>query len=395
MKDLRFTKEHIYCDFDDSQSDENIKSGESLGVIMGKIKRFFEKFKTNQEKCELEHKIIYDSLGMKKKNWIKMPDAGVLRFPNDYDYKYVANEDGSLTISGYSEASSTYVISKIVLPENTDFILSGFKLDGPGENCLYLEFHDPDSPYPSHPKYHRDYGNGVIFNTGTITNYQLKVHLTYHNSAFYSEPRNLTIYPMLRRVGTDDVYEPGIDDLQTQINNVNVVNTITAASIGIYRKNLLKNTAGTSTQNGITFTYNSDGSVTCNGTATADTNYRYIITLPENTSFTLSGCPAGGSTSTYNLFAMDADTWSKIHRHTDATGEVTFNTGSCKTWHFIIRIVNGQTVSNLTFYPMLRNAAIPDNTYEPYVDDLQTQVNDLRAQLAAHIGTGTANKEDL
>lgn len=53
-------------------------------------------------------------------------------------------------------------------------------------------------------------------------------------------------------------------------------------SLGMTKsKNLLKNTVGTTTQNGITFTYNSDGSVTCNGTATADTNYRYIITLPE------------------------------------------------------------------------------------------------------------------
>ncbi|MGN0592504.1 MAG: hypothetical protein ACI4JQ_04610, partial [Ruminococcus sp.] len=59
--------------------------------------------------------------------------------------------------------------------------------------------------------------------------------------------------------------------------------TIMQCTIGTAHKNLLKNTAGTVTQNGITFTSNADGSVTCNGTATADTNYRYIVDLQQNT----------------------------------------------------------------------------------------------------------------
>ena len=167
-------------------------------------------------------------------------------------------------------------------------------------------------------------------------------------------------------------------------NRISLTNSIINLrdSLGMLKsKNLLKNTVGTATQNGITFTHNSDGSVTCNGTATADTNYRYIITLPIDTSFILSGCPTGGSTSTYNLFAMDADTWSKIYR--DTSSSVIFNTGTCSTWHFIIRVANGQTVSNMTFYPMLRRADIyaDDVEYEPYVDDLQTQIDKLKAAI--------------
>ena len=74
-------------------------------------------------------------------------------------------------------------------------------------------------------------------------------------------------------------------------NNVSLCETarIMRDSLGMIKsKNLLKNTAGTTTQNGITFTYNDDGSVTCNGTATADTNYIYTVTLPQNASFILS-----------------------------------------------------------------------------------------------------------
>lgn len=177
-----------------------------------------------------------------------------------------------------------------------------------------------------------------------------------------------------------------VTELQASLNTVEkYINNsvlIMESSLGMTKsKNLLKNTVGTATQNGITFTHNSDGSVTCNGTATADTNYRYIITLPIDTSFILSGCPTGGSTSTYNLFAMDADTWSKIYR--DTSSSVIFNTGTCKTWHFIIRVANGQTVSNMTFYPMLRRADIyaDDVEYEPYVDDLQTQIDKLKAAI--------------
>ena len=151
------------------------------------------------------------------------------------------------------------------------------------------------------------------------------------------------------------------------------------SAIGMNRKNLLKNTAGTVTQNGITFTLNADGSVTCSGTATADTNYRYIADLQQNTSYILSGCPEGGSTSTYQLFAMDADTWSSIQRDT-GSGK-TFDSGTHTTWHIIIRIASGQTVEGMTFYPMLRYGFITDDAYQPYTDDLQTQIDALRAAI--------------
>ena len=71
--------------------------------------------------------------------------------------------------------------------------------------------------------------------------------------------------------------------LKNLMNSTSRKLDIVETSIGMIKsKNLLKNTAGTTTQNGITFTYNDDGSVTCNGTATADTNYIYTITLPLN-----------------------------------------------------------------------------------------------------------------
>ena len=167
-----------------------------------------------------------------------------------------------------------------------------------------------------------------------------------------------------------------INSLKATARKLDIVET----SIGMIKsKNLLKNTAGTTTQNGITFTYNDDGSVTCNGTATADTNYIYTVTLPQNSSFILSGCPTGGSKSTYSLFARDTATWSIVYFDTGSSRTV--KTGNYTTWQVVIRISNGQTVNDMTFYPMLRNADIyaDDAEYEPYSDDLQTQINDLNA----------------
>lgn len=41
MKDLIFTKECVTCNFKEAENLENIKSGERLSVIFGKIQKLF------------------------------------------------------------------------------------------------------------------------------------------------------------------------------------------------------------------------------------------------------------------------------------------------------------------------------------------------------------------
>lgn len=66
------------------------------------------------------------------------------------------------------------------------------------------------------------------------------------------------------------------------------------------------NYPATQTVNGVTFTNNGDGTITVNGTATADTEL-LLGTLPVNKEhkLLLSGCPTGGSANTYNCYAQD------------------------------------------------------------------------------------------
>lgn len=108
------------------------------------------------------------------------------------------------------------------------------------------------------------------------------------------------------------------------------------------------------TKNGITFTTNEDGSVTVDGTATADASINFLnkegsqIFSFEAGTYKLTGCPKGGSKTTYRLGMNIADTTFDIGEgvtstiNTDVTGKV--------LW---LIISAGVTVNNLTFYPML------------------------------------------
>lgn len=96
--------------------------------------------------------------------------------------------------------------------------------------------------------------------------------------------------------------------LEGLVNNMSgQVSKNTSALIDIIDngpKNKLKNVASTITTNGITFTVNTDGTFTANGTATATAllqlNTFSSLNLP-NENYVLSGCPEGGSANTYRL----------------------------------------------------------------------------------------------
>lgn len=111
-------------------------------------------------------------------------------------------------------------------------------------------------------------------------------------------------------------------------------------------------------RNGVTYTDNGDGTITVDGTATTDsyTNININKVLPPGT-YTLSGCPAGGSINGYSLCfgsAQKADIGQGI---TVTEIEDNFN--------IYIRIKAGTTVKNLVFIPML-NAGNTALLWEPY-----------------------------
>lgn len=129
-------------------------------------------------------------------------------------------------------------------------------------------------------------------------------------------------------------------------------------------KNLMMSWAGSGTVYGVTFTVNSDKSVTVNGTATADAS-RSVGQNPyyENTrDVILTGCPAGGSEDTYYL---EADK----HKDTGNGASYTQSSHSAPDYDVWIVIKAGTTVDNLTFYPMIRYA---EDGYSDYIKDTGT-----------------------
>lgn len=145
-----------------------------------------------------------------------------------------------------------------------------------------------------------------------------------------------------------------------------------AVSVKKYGKNLIPYpyTDTTKTVNGVTFTDNGDGSITVNGTATANaiyfvrTNSNFTV---EKGIYTLSGCPTGGNKSSYSLGidVYNDKTWLKNFFDYGEGVFVDLTSSVFTGLPVYISVVTGTTVNNLVFKPMLElgNAA---TDYEPY-----------------------------
>lgn len=130
-------------------------------------------------------------------------------------------------------------------------------------------------------------------------------------------------------------------------------------------KNLLLNTATTRTTSGVTFTVNTDGTVNVNGTATADA---YLIINNFNfvaNQYTLSGCPSGGSTSTYALMLVGRPAESD-------TGSGRTVTQTVNNQAVGIFVKSGVTVTNLLFKPMIESGTTA-TSYVPYLSPTNPQ----------------------
>lgn len=137
-------------------------------------------------------------------------------------------------------------------------------------------------------------------------------------------------------------------------------------------KNLLNNTSATQTVNGITFTVNSDGTITANGTATANA-YFYINAdasiFETNTDYMLSGCPGGGSTSTYRMSFQyyDSSNTLKFYGNDVGSGTKLSFTETLKNPQCFIVVYSGTTFSNIVFKPMIEKGSTPTE-YAPYAN---------------------------
>lgn len=124
-------------------------------------------------------------------------------------------------------------------------------------------------------------------------------------------------------------------------------------------RNLLQVTAQSQTINGVTFTVNDDGSVVVNGTATGNNIWFTLGTVNLTGVYTISGCPVGGSGSTYTLVSQGVTNVTEY----GGGASVTYD-GTAK--NIYIYIQNGYTANNLVFKPMIRLVSDTEMVFVPY-----------------------------
>lgn len=133
-------------------------------------------------------------------------------------------------------------------------------------------------------------------------------------------------------------------------------NTVQNSTKGL---NLINCTAKTTTINGITMVNNRDGTYTVNGTATNDFDIAIAkYTMKQNIYYTLSGCPSGGSETTYYLDPRG-------YKYDTGSGLTIRNPKQDFSNYIRIVIKKDVTVNNLLFKPMF-NEGQTAQPFEPY-----------------------------
>ena len=151
------------------------------------------------------------------------------------------------------------------------------------------------------------------------------------------------------------------------------IQSVCVGSRKVVGKNLCENLGYSEIVNGVTFTVNPDGSVSANGTASADAEFIVIRTtdpvpISRIGNYIVSISDTNGSSSTYQMVTY-ARRPTSGYVFDIVTGNKEYIV-SCDVipsqWRFAIRIKKNYNPNGKTFYPMIRSAVVENGTWEPY-----------------------------
>lgn len=311
---------------------------------------------------------------------------------------YKVNSDYTIIADGTATSNSFYDLVPIRsasthetnLEKGKKYILSG------GVNAdayINISISNNDTGEISH---YASAGDAVEFTVPDNYDY----HILYCIVPNGKTVSNVIFKPMLRLASiADSTYVPYIPTNKALDENLKAFQSDQVNVYGSKNLNSYPYTSTTRTATGITFTDNGDGTVTADGTATADTYFNChnrvqgtvnSLVLP-NGKYIFTGCPNGG---------LDADGGYAIRlerTYNNTVSRLGIDTGSGALitlagddysedevqLQINIVIRKNAVVSNLVFKPMLRAASIADDTWEPYVPTNKT--------LAASVNTNTAS----
>ena len=259
----------------------------------------------------------------------------------EYGITFTDNKDGTITVNGTATANALFKLQAFTKDE----------ISKDKQYCMSSSLTSPNAKYYVYMELRKN--SKYVAEMGTYANNFKIIDLSSYD---YD---SVHLYILVAEGATVDnvTFKPQLEEGTT------VSDFKTYKSVGdLGTKNLIPypyyNT--TKTVNGITFTDNGDGSITANGTATADAYFSFSGRLDtfEKKKYMLSGCPTGGSKTTYQLNAVsqklnDDGTYTNLigaydyglNAALDLT-DVDFDVVS-----FSFAIKSGQTVSNIIVKP--------------------------------------------
>lgn len=308
---------------------------------------------------------------------------------------FTDNGDGSVTVNGTNTSSSAIHFgfyntlgTNWIIEPNTEYIVS-FELKNANNLSFYVNVNNTDISAI------RNKSTGYYeakFKTPSA--YTTRFTIAMYIQASSTET-NAIVYPMLRLASIkDETYVPYVQTNKQLMEHTNEA----LERIGKAGKNLIPYpyySPSGKVNRGVTFTYDSDGVVTCNGTSTNEQAYIILnrhIKLEQGVKYILSaeheeGCFAilyfKNSDYTDNRVdvnivyengvvrnATNANYASLLYSGTyHNSAEITV---SATTYADIqARVNNNVTVENAIIKPMLRLASITDDTWEPYSPTLE------------------------
>lgn len=291
------------------------------------------------------------------------------------DVTITVNDDGSVTIEGTATANIYFPFTIFSVPTNT-YIISSGETESSNNSYLYLRNRTDGIDMIQHITKNivtldnaKEYGVSVCVKSGTTV--------------------NRTFYPMLRLASvTDDTYEPYAKTNQQLTKDTTGLIDNDFANGAV---NLFPNNATTQVINGVTFTVNDDGTITANGTSTAFITFSLgSRTFTAGKKYKLTGSPSGSSSNTYYLVYYNGTNYALDY----GSGYI-FRAQDNNAHGIDLVIRQNQTVSDLTFKPMITLADMPNSDYAHYVpyamtnqeltsenQTLKNQANNLQRQIA-------------
>ena len=310
----------------------------------------------------------YRTTEQKLRDWELVPGKNLLHIEKNLSsrgnitFTVNRNEDGEVTSIVANGTANQYCELNVVYNDPTDkyngCILSGCPTGG-SASTYRMTARVGNKSDDSRVSSIDTYGNDIVMPNVNASTQHLRIYIGIENGTVCN---NLTFKPMIRRVGESADFEPYYIPLKDSKFDRSEQRVLGAKNRLPYPFNYT-----TRTINGVTFTVNANGSVTANGTASGNASF-VLINNTENVyaGMQINGCPAGGSSSTYRLrfTRKDAsDAW--LEDRLDVGTGISTGDASARC-AVLIDIMNGYTANNLVFWPMLRLASDPDNTYVPY-----------------------------